>query len=150
MPDLLTALRTEIVSYLRESPLLEGIAVHEEFPVHYRESPPRRECIAVGLAGVERPAAPQGQVKITFRFDILCPPGRGSGCYSLFDRLCGALFIQKNPFGAAEIRCGDGTFDRETGCLTLTAEAVLAGLLLPEAGTEGEPFGDIIIKAKEV
>lgn len=41
-------------------------------------------------------------------------------------------------------------FDGETGCPVLTAEAVLAGLFLPEEDAAGEPFTDIIIKAKEV
>ena len=45
---------------------------------------------------------------------------------------------------------GDAAFDQETGCLVLTAEAVLAGLLLPNEDAEGEGFADIIIKAKEV
>lgn len=49
-----------------------------------------------------------------------------------------------------EIHCGDAAFDQETGCLVLTAEAVLAGLLLPNEDAEGEGFADIIIKAKEV
>ena len=44
------------------------------------------------------------------------------------------------------MNCGNAAFDRETGCLVLTAEAVLAGLLLPNEDAEGEGFTDIIIK----
>lgn len=150
MTDPLTGLRAEVTAYLRESPLLEGTAVLEEFPGGYRGAPPRQACIAVGISGVERAAAPGGQVKLTLRFDILCPPGRAPGCHGLFDRLCGALFFQKNAFGPVEIHCGNAVFDGETGCPVLTAEAVLAGLFLPEEDAAGEPFTDIIIKAKEV
>ena len=142
MTDPLTGLRAEMAAFLRESPLLEGIAVREEFPGGYKGVPTRQACVAVGISGVERAAAPGGRVKLTQRFD--------PGCHGLFDRLCGALFFQKNAFGAVEIHCGDAAFDRETGCLVLTAEAVLAGLLLPNEDAEGEGFTDIIIKAKEV
>ena len=150
MTDPLTGLRAEMAAYLRESPLFEGIAVREEFPGGYKGVPTRQACVTVGISGVERAAAPGGRVKLTLRFDILCPPGGNPGCHSLFDRLCGALFFQKNAFGAVEIHCGDAAFDRETGCLVLTAEAVLAGLLLPNEDAEGEGFTDIIIKATEV
>lgn len=107
MTDPLTDLRAEMAAYLRESPLFEGIAVREEFPGGYKGVPTRQTCVTVGISGVERAAAPGGRVKLTLRFDILCPPGGNPGCHSLFDRLCGALFFQKNAFGAVEIHCGD-------------------------------------------
>lgn len=75
MTDPLTGLRAEMAAYLRESPLLEGIAIREEFPGGYKGVPTRQACVAVGISGVERAAAPGGRVKLTLRFDILCPPG---------------------------------------------------------------------------
>ena len=44
MTDPLTGLRAEVTAYLRESPLLEGTAVLEEFPGGYRGAPPRQAC----------------------------------------------------------------------------------------------------------
>lgn len=95
MTDPLTGLRAEMAAYLRESPLFEGIAVREEFPGGYKGVPTRQACVTVGISGVERAAAPGGRVKLTLRFDILCPPGGNPGCHSLFDRLCGALFSRR-------------------------------------------------------
>ena len=48
MTDPLTGLRAEMAAYLRESPLLEGIAVREEFPGGYKGVPTRQACVAVG------------------------------------------------------------------------------------------------------
>ena len=113
MTDPLTGLRAEMAAYLRESPLFEGIAVREEFPGGYKGVPTRQACVTVGISGVERAAAPGGRVKLTLRFDILCPPGGNPGCHSLFDRLCGALFPEErvrrggNPLRGRRVRPGD-------------------------------------------
>ena len=81
MTEPLTGLRAEVTAYLRESPLLEGTAVLEEFPGGYRGAPPRQACIAVGISGVERAAAPGGQVKLTRRGGSrrAVPSGGGRG-----------------------------------------------------------------------
>ena len=61
MTDPLTGLRAEMAAYLRESPLLEGIAIREEFPGGYKGVPTRQACVAVGISGVERAATPGGR-----------------------------------------------------------------------------------------
>lgn len=149
--DALTAFKNDLTRYLRGRLATAGdVQVAGEYPPGLQKRPQRGCCVAVGLDGASRPGDAGGRVRLTMRFDIICPVGQQPGCHAVYEELCGLLFCRENAFGAAQIECGELTYDQELDCLSLTARAVLNGILNEEPDTDGLPFKEILVYAERM
>ena len=112
--DALTAFKNDLTRYLRGRLATAGdVQVAGEYPPGLQKRPQPGCCVAVGLDGASRPGDAGGRVRLTMRFDIICPVGQQPGCHAVYEELCGLLFCRENAFGAAQIECGELTYDQE-------------------------------------
>ena len=126
--DALTAFKNDLTRYLRGRLATAGdVQVAGEYPPGLQKRPYRGCCVAV-----------------------VCPVGQRPGCHAVYEELCGLLFCRENAFGAAQIECGELTYDQELDCLSLTARAVLNGILNEEPDTDGLPFKEILVHAERM
>ena len=86
--DALTAFKNDLTRYLRGRLATAGdVQVAGEYPPGLQKRPQRGCCVAVGLDGASRPGDAGGRVRLTMRFDIICPVGQQRAKFSAKQRL---------------------------------------------------------------
>jgi hypothetical protein len=149
----LTDLKQQIADYLAACDGFENAEVLAAYPGRERAYPLPGAAVAVGIDGVELSPAGLGgylgeagtealyggNAAVTLRFDLYAPvTEEGNRLHALFEGLCGALMVDRNPFGVTRLTCGEIQFDAAVSANRLTARGTLSAALL--RGEEEERF----------
>jgi hypothetical protein len=71
-----------------------------------------------------------GNAGITLRFDLYGPVKEGGGrLLELYEALCGALMVDRNPFCVRKLVCGEIQYDGGVSVNRMTARATLSAAL---------------------
>jgi hypothetical protein len=154
----LNDLKQQIADYLASCGEFAGAEVLTAYPGRERAYPLPRAVVAVGIDGVELSPVGLGgylgesgvetlyggNARITLRFDLYCPIKEEAGSlHTLYEGLCEALMVNRNPFGVTKLTCGEIQIDAAVSAHRVTAKATLAAAIL--RGKEEERFTEVAV-----